>query len=323
MIQAEQKQASGSIAFVIPVLNGDRFIERCLNQISKQMREGDELIIADNGSTDATLDIARRADVRTLVKRGVTIGALRNLGAEATGCSRLAFIDADCLMCDGWRSAVDRVLSDDSVSAVGSFYDLPEQATWVERAWWSFRPRHEHRTSFLISGNLVIRREIFESVGGFDESLVTDEDTDLSRRLIAEQAVLVEAPAARVIHLGNAKSLAAFYKKERWHATGIIGTMGAANLDRPMLMTFVFIAGILGALTCIVLPVAPSLRGFSILMLCPAPVATAGFKVMKHKNFRYFPQLVLLYSLVYIARVAALISGLASKLAGYRSRQRL
>jgi GT2 family glycosyltransferase len=300
------------LTFIIPVLNGERFIARCLDHIRSEALPGDRIVVVDNGSKDRTLELVRQDPAVIIIEAPkVTIAALRNRGAAAAPTGVLAFIDADCLLCPGWRASVARVLSDPAIGAVGSYYDIPPDATWVETAWWSFRPRHEHRTSFLISGNFVVRKAAYDAIGGFDESLITDEDTDISRRLVAAGTVLVEAPTVRVIHLGNAKTLAHFFRKEKWHATSILATMRRHAIDRPMVLTFVFQITCLLALALIplgvpwywALPLMP-------LLVFTAPAATAAYRVLKHKNYRYFFQLLPMYFVVYWVRTLVMLEGL-------------
>lgn len=308
---AGAQTAPPAITFVIPVKNGARFIPGCLDHIAAAMRPGDQILVVDNGSSDDTVALARaRAGVEVLECPGITIAALRNAGAARARHEMLAFIDADCLICPEWRPAVERVMADRDVSATGSYYDLPEHPTWVEAAWWSFRPRHEHRTTFIISGNLVIRRSAFDAVGGFDATLVTDEDSDLSRRLVEAGYVLVEAPTVRVIHLGNAKTLGQFWRKERWHATSIMATMAAHGIDRPMLMTFGFmvcavLAIVLGPLVAFgAWPGVPRWLGpAGALALClAAPAATALLRVLRYRNYRFVAPLVVLHTVVLLVR---------------------
>jgi glycosyltransferase involved in cell wall biosynthesis len=297
------------VSFVIPVLNGERFVGPCLEHVRLESRPGDEVLIVDNGSTDRTVEIVRSVPGISLLEApGLTIAALRNRGAALATNGILAFIDADCHLCPGWRESVERVLADPAVSATGSYYDIPESATWVERAWWSFRPRHEHRTSFLISGNLVIRRAAFESVRGFDERLITDEDSDISRRLVSAGAVLVEAPSVRVVHLGNARTLREFFGKERWHATSIMATMRAHSVDRPMLLTWVFM--ITCAVAVAVMPLGiTGWRGATamVLLIAVAPGLTAAHKVVTRGNYKYFFHLLPLYLIVYVVRTLVLL----------------
>ena len=301
-----------ALTFIIPVLNGERFIGRCLEHLRQEIWPGDQVIVVDNGSKDGTLEIVRASpDVTVIEVPLVTIAGLRNRGAAAATNNVLAFIDADCLVEARWRESVERVLSDPAVSATGSYYDVPAASTWVERAWWSFRPLHEHRTTFLISGNFVVRKEMFDRVGGFDETLVTDEDTDISRRLIAAGAILIEAPSARVVHLGNAKTLRQLFRKEKWHATSILDTMRMHRVDRPMLLTFVFIACCVFAAAILVLGLAGHYTPIAIAaLILLAPATTAAYKVFTSGNYRYFFHLLPLYLIVYMARTTVLVQAL-------------
>lgn len=301
------------ISFVIPVKNGRAFIGRCIEHIQAEKGPDDEIIVVDNGSTDDTVEIAKAAGADAVaVRPGDTIAALRNHGAAASQGDILAFIDADCLVCPDWRTEVERVLSDPGVSATGSFYDLPDETTWVERAWWAFRPEHEHPTTFLISGNFIVRKDVYESVNGFDESLVTEEDTDISRRLDAAGHVMIEAPSVRVVHLGNAKTLKHFFGKEKWHAASMVDMLRSHHIDRPMMLTGVFILG------WIVAVLAPFFIGIHAAWVSPAavmlaPVFTATYKVLKHGHFEYVLHLIPLYFVVYVVRTLVLLEVILGK----------
>ena len=125
---------------------------------------------------------------------------------------------------------------------------------------------------------------------------------------------MVEAPDVRVIHLGNAKTLRQFAGKEHWHATSIIDTMRAHKIDKPMLLTFVFIATIGLALAAIPLLA----MGYQSALLLPlvilfAPMLTAVYRVITGKNYRYVFHLLPLYFIVYVVRswviVRAVVTG--------------
>lgn len=298
------------ISFVIPVKNGAAFIGQCIDHIRQDAAPTDDIIVVDHSSTDGTVELAKAAGADTVVVRsGGTIAGLRNHGAGLASGNVLAFIDADCLVSPGWRSNVVRVFSDPDVAATGSYYDTPEETTWVERAWWSFRPRDERRTSFLISGNFVVRRAAFDAVSGFDEALTTDEDTDISRRLSAAGAIMVEAPSVRVVHLGNAKTLGHFYRKKKWHATGSVTSIRKYAFDLPMLLTLIFMLGIVAAV------LAPFVFGIHAVWISPAavlfaPGGTALHRVLRYGNYRYVLHLIPLYSIVYLVRSLVLFETL-------------
>ena len=85
------------ISFVIPVLNGERDISRCLLSIRNQdfSAEEYEVLVVDNGSTDRTQDIVRNLGFDIQVIPGVSVASLRNRGAVEARGDFLAFVDAD------------------------------------------------------------------------------------------------------------------------------------------------------------------------------------------------------------------------------------
>ena len=92
-----------SISIIIPALNEEKMIGRCLESLTQLAFAHDrfEVLIVDNGSRDRTLAIAEsfkdRLNLKILQQAGVRISALRNLGARAASGNTLAFLDADCL----------------------------------------------------------------------------------------------------------------------------------------------------------------------------------------------------------------------------------
>ena len=297
------------ISFIIPVLNGEKYIKQCLDHIGIEMDSVDEIIVVDNGSTDGTLDIVRRyEDVNILIHPGITIGALRNRGAEKASGALFAFIDSDCILCKGWRKAVEKKVQDLTIHATGSIYDIPENANWIERAWWSFGRSDDRDTDFIISGNFIIRRKTFVEISGFDESMVTDEDTDISHRLMTRKKRMVESPKIRVIHLGNAKSLGEFYNKEKWHSAGIIDAFRTHGLDKPLVLTFVFIVCILSFLASIPLTIFYDQKFLALaVLILLVPLIATLHRIIYFGNYKYLFHLIVLFSILYFARTVVLV----------------
>lgn len=109
----------------------------------------------------------------------------RNVGAAAVGTEVVAFCDADDLVHDGWLAAlIDGLGKFDAVS--GRVVDVfPEERM---RNWYPPTTSGDLSTflgrPYLLTGNLAIRRRVFEAVGGFDESLTRCEDIAISWSLV-------------------------------------------------------------------------------------------------------------------------------------------
>lgn len=215
-----------SVSFVIPVLNGERDIARCLHSIRclHFPPEAYEAIILDNGSTDHTPHIVRELGFNCLVVPNVHVSVLRNRGAAMAHGDYLAFVDADMELTPDWLQNGLTVFKDRQVVASGCFPGIPKEATWVQRAWSVHRCGRLSESKptpvrWLGSANLIVRREVFLAVGGFNERLETTEDVDLCYRL-GQYGTIVHNPAMEAMHWGEDPDLKTFWRKEVWRGIG-------------------------------------------------------------------------------------------------------
>ena len=212
-------------AFIIPVLNGEKYIARCLTSILNQCLPSEQLevLVVDNGSTDRTQNIVRDLGFSIEVIPGVTVAALRNRGAEVARGNYLAFVDADVELETTWLRNGLAAFEDERVVAAGCFPKVPEPATWVQRAWdmhqrgnqWKGEPKP---IAWLPSMNLLVRRDAFVKMGGFNAQLETAEDVDLCYRLGRYGTILCN-PYMEATHWGEAADLRSFWRKEAWRGT--------------------------------------------------------------------------------------------------------
>jgi hypothetical protein len=153
---------------------------------------------------------------------GLKVGELRNRGAAAAQTSLLAFVDADHEVAAGWMRAALDGLADTRVAAIGAPYTSPPHPTWVQRLYDAFRPhrRAPHDVAWLGAGNLVVRADVFRTVGGFDITLEACEDVDFCQKLTAAGHVLRCDPAMQSVHYGDPRTLGALFKSELWRGRG-------------------------------------------------------------------------------------------------------
>ncbi|MCK5127039.1 MAG: glycosyltransferase [candidate division Zixibacteria bacterium] len=304
-----------AISFIIPVLNGEKYIGNCLEYMLREMTDTDEVIVIDNGSSDKTEEIVKSfADVRFIYNPGKTIAAQRNFAVELAKGDAFAFVDCDCLICEGWRAAVEEAFLDESVHATGSHYDVSLEPTWIEKAWVPGRLKGPVKRHYIPSGNLIIRRHAFENIGGFNSELVTDEDTDICHRITDSGGVLLDIPGARAMHEGNAKTISAFAQKERWHATSMLTSFKANPWDKPFILTLVFIASWVISISAGIVSLYCNINLWSVfLTVFFSPVVNALFKAKRNQKLHKFPQLLVLFFIYYFERSHILIKTLLTK----------
>ncbi|HVL98453.1 MAG TPA: glycosyltransferase family A protein [Egibacteraceae bacterium] len=206
------------VVVVVPCRNERATVARCVASLLAQEPAPDQVIVVDGGSTDGSAELARAAGAEVVHHAGGTIAARRNAGVRAAGDAEVVgFLDADCEAHPGWLAAGLAALRD--ADAVGNRLRAPDGAPWVARRWSALESRLARTDSPLWSANLMVLREPFDTVGGFTESRRTAEDVDLSHKLRAAGARLARAPGMGATHHGFPGTLAAFVRRERWHAS--------------------------------------------------------------------------------------------------------
>lgn len=201
---------SVDISVVIPAHNAAGMILRQLAALGRQDWAGSwEVVIADNGSTDGTAEVAHSWDgpvplrvVDASQRRGPSHA--RNVGAGEARGRFLLFVDADDVVADDWlhrmaeasRSAAFIAGPTRAVSDSGGGSD-PEAGMGRAGPWSGVLPS----AGFLdaaASCNMGVDRRVWQEVGGFRESMVAGEDTAFSWDVQLAGHPLVRVPGAVV-----------------------------------------------------------------------------------------------------------------------------
>lgn len=165
------------LSIVIPTLDEATHLTRALGSLPADA----EVVVADGGSRDGTVAIARRAGAKVVTGvRGR--GAQMNLGARAATGEVFLFLHADCALAGEASAAIEKALEDPRVVG-GSFRLVIHPDTRALRliAWGSNLRARLLGTPYGDQG-LFVRRGCFEKVSGFDE-LPLMEDVAILRRL--------------------------------------------------------------------------------------------------------------------------------------------
>lgn len=240
-----------AISFIIPALNEERHLPRLLHTINEMVTGvGYEIILVDNGSHDLTVKIAKDAGAKVLIDDSVTISGLRNLGARNAQGEVLVFMDADMYVTRSWAEQIGETIKNlcqNKNTITGSRAGISEEESWIERYW--FLPMTKDRNpKYINSGHLIVRKDMFNEIGGFDEHLTTGEDWEFCMRAKKMGVSIVTNPALLVIHDGYPRSLRAFVLREKWHGAQDFSTFSTFWASLPAQMAVIFwLVWILGA----------------------------------------------------------------------------
>ena len=163
------------VSVIVPARDAAATLGRALAALGAQEGAPDfEVIVVDDGSRDGTAQLAERAGARTVRAAGDGPARARNAGAAAASGAVLAFTDADCYPTPGWLAGALRAL--DGADLVQGAV-APEPGVEVgafDRTIWVTRPHGLFETA-----NLVVRRELFDALGGFESWLAPADGKEL------------------------------------------------------------------------------------------------------------------------------------------------
>jgi len=210
----------GSVSVVVPVYNGEKTLQRCLQAIENQMSSPHQLILADNGSTDGSLSIIQQFKLESKLnvyvlevsKKGAA--AARNAAVNIALGEWIAFTDADCEPDSDWLQTGIGLISCQEKGVVGL----------AGPAWGTLKGDGSAKllglsslsvglskqvvgcagptgTNGFAAANLWVQKGAFSECEGFDEELVVSgEDIDLCARLYKQGGKILYSPTLVVRH---------------------------------------------------------------------------------------------------------------------------
>lgn len=223
-LKGQHSKTSYACSIIIPVWNNAALTEQCLTALA-DVTEGVsyEVVVVDNGSTDGVQTFLQNlgGDVQ-VVRNEENLGFAKacNQGARAARGEFLVFLNNDTIPLKGWLAAlVEEVRAHADVAVVGSkllFEDGTIQHAGVafSRQW--FLPYHLYRggnakaacvsrrreLQCVTAACMLVRRNVFEQAGGFDEGYRNGfEDVDLCLKIREQQGKIVYQPKSVLYHL--------------------------------------------------------------------------------------------------------------------------
>ena len=162
------------ITVVIPAYNAAAYIGRILDSVLAQTRPADEVIVVDNGSSDATKSIVREYPVTLLEENQIQSSyAARNKAIKVAAGDVLAFIDADCTASNIWLEEGLKKLLQDGVDIVGGKVEFTYSKKTAAEYYDTLRHFNFEKTisqkQGTGAGNLFLRKTVFDALGLFPE----------------------------------------------------------------------------------------------------------------------------------------------------------
>lgn len=205
------------ISIIIPALNSEKTIERCINSIIIQSypREKYEIIVVDGDSKDNTVKKAKKAGADSVIIEKCTPGRSRNIGVNNSHGELLVFLDSDCEVQEGWLQTIEKELGTKDAITGPLLNGTKGLISWAEYflKFSEFNEfKKESKVKFLIGGNQACKKNVFELAGGFPDKL-TAEDVALGKSLADVGVSCYFIPSMKVLHRGGATKLDNFFEK--------------------------------------------------------------------------------------------------------------
>ncbi|OBZ34783.1 glycosyltransferase family 2 protein [Methanohalophilus sp. DAL1] len=192
MPDSSQQNENPFISVIIPVYNDPSGLEDTLQSLVAQQYTGNfEIIVADNGSTDNTPDIAEKYcgdSVKLVVEDTVQSSyAARNKGLEIAKGSIIAFIDSDMTVEKDWLQKMSQSMAKHNADYLGCRVEIYSESNSLSALHnkLSGFPMDEYiyKRHFAPTCCLIVRKEIFEHVGVFDPNLISSGDYEFGNRV--------------------------------------------------------------------------------------------------------------------------------------------
>ena len=303
-----------SISIIIPVKNAGKYIKKCLDSIQQLDYPSSliDVIVVDNGSIDETMKIVKEYPYQTIVNTTANISQLRNIGTTKANGTYLAFVDADCIVSKSWLTEAVRLLQDEKIGAVGCWHQLPVNATFIEKVWDAHTGLRRNVTGpidWIPTASLIIKKEIFEKVSGFDENLVTSEDVNICNKIIKLGKIVYSHPKLAPIHLRNPKNSLEFFKKEKWRGEGVIqqSIQEFPKFNNAILFAIYEMICLVSMTVCLIMRQGNNFLLFFLLSFLPV-IVLAVKAVIKSRKYFYFIPLVYLFYLYGISRACSFLN---------------
>lgn len=257
------------VSVIVAAYNSEQTIEECLKSILDLDYPGGsiEVIVMDGGSRDDTVKLAEKLPVKVVSIR-LNAPAAYNYAMKIASHKILGFIDADAKVQPQWLKLLVPHLNGPQVAGVsGSIETWNYNNLWARSIGYELRNRYRRigkYTSRIATMNLLLKKNVIEEAGGWDENLPSQYDTDLGFRVSAKGYKIAYEPKASCYHY-NRPTLKAFYRQQLQYGKNTLklyfkhGSLARGDEITDVGMNIQPVL-ILGVIAFLILGIVPTLR---------------------------------------------------------------
>jgi glycosyltransferase involved in cell wall biosynthesis len=318
-----------ALSILIPAHNAAHFLPRCLDALVAQIDASDEIIVVDDGSSDATARMVTRPRVRLLSHaRRCGPSVTRNTAAAAASNGLLLFVDSDVVVAPGMLAKVRAHFAAHPRDAalIGSYDAKPEVKAWLSQyrnLLHHFVHQHtaEHPSHFW-TGLGAVRRDAFEAVGGFDAAEIL-EDVEFGYRLRRAGHAITLDPTLQGTHLKHWTLRGMLYtdiflRAKPWTRLILGARYVASDFSLGLRERASVVLAWLTLGLCVLAPASPSLLAVAALAVLAFVVINRAFLgfLLRSRGVRFAAAAVGMHLLYCFSCGVGLALGIASHLTG-------
>jgi cellulose synthase/poly-beta-1,6-N-acetylglucosamine synthase-like glycosyltransferase len=206
------------VSIILATLNSELTLDGCLKAIFELNYPKDllEVIVVDGCSTDRTLEIAEKYPVK-VISAPLNAPAAYNYALKIVSNDVLGFIDADAKVEKEWLNKLVAYLDDSQVAGVsGGIETWNKENVWARSIGYDLENRYARLKKSVVrvaTMNLLMKKSVIEEVGGFDEHLPSQYDTDLGFRITSRGYKILFEPNAKCYHF-NRSTVKAYFRQQ-------------------------------------------------------------------------------------------------------------
>lgn len=180
------------VSIIVIVLNNVDGIGNCLNSLMglNYPKDNYEIIVVDNGSTDGTIEVVKKRQVRLISEAQKGFPFARNAGIRFSNYEIIAFTDSDCIVETDWLLKLTEPFRSSQIGICGGLiqpFDIKQNIIekFIHDAGFVAGPKITYDTiiPFITTANMAVRRDLLIETGMFNEKIYYCSDVDVSRNI--------------------------------------------------------------------------------------------------------------------------------------------